>query len=228
MKKTMIAVLVAAMAGIPWITGAQDREPLPTSQKAADLKIRAALEERIAEITSDPERHEEAMRVGRERAATCKYCHGEDGNSIKEGTPSIAGQSPVYIVDQFQRYGDDRRYDPWMANLAKTFSEEDKIKLALYYSEQTMIPMGGGDPTLIDRGKEVYESLCMECHGEDAKNEDGYAKLAGQRPEYIVKMLKEFKTPTGHRYNEWMFARANMVRTEKDMLAIASYLAQLE
>ena len=115
-----------------------------------------------------------------------------------------------------------------MANLAKTFNQEDKIRLALYFSEQEMIPAGGGDPELLERGKEIYVELCVECHGEDAKGKEGYARLAGQRPEYVVKMLKEFKAPTGLRYNEWMFARANMIKTEKDMLAIATYLAQLE
>lgn len=230
MKKRMIAVLVAAVAGTPWITGAREagNAPAPEEQKAEDLRMRALLEERVSAITADPAQHEAAMAEGRERAATCKYCHGEDGNSIKEGTPSIAGQSPVYIVDQFQRYGDDRRYDPWMANLAKTFSQEDKIKLALYFSEQDMKPQGGGDPALMGRGKELFETLCVECHGSDGKGKEGYARLAGQRPEYTVKMLKEFKTPTGHRYNTWMFARANMISTEQDMLAIATYVASLD
>jgi cytochrome c553 len=133
----------------------------------------------------------------------------------------------VYIVDQFQRYGDGHRYDPWMANLAKTFSQEDKIKLAIYFSQQTMKPIGGGEPALRERGKEVFREYCMECHGEDGRGKEGYARLAGQSPEYIVKMLNEFKTPGSNRSNPWMFARANMIKSEEDMRAVATYLANL-
>jgi cytochrome c553 len=202
--------------------------PPPVDQKEADLAIRAELEQRIAEIRNDPEAYRLAMREGRDRAATCTVCHGEDGNSIKEGTPSIAGQSPVYIVDQFQRYGDGRRYDPWMANLAKTISQEDKIKLALYLSVQRMVPTGSGNPELLELGKATYERLCVECHGNDGRGTEGYAKLAGQRPEYVIKMLNEFRTAGGNRFNPWMFARANMLGSQKEIEAVAAYLAQLE
>lgn len=161
------------------VLAAEEKKLLsPEEQKAEDLKLRTALEALIAEIEADPQRYQQAMTDGRERAAVCKYCHGADGNAVKEGTPSIAGQNPVYIVDQFQRYGDGHRYDPWMANLAKTFSQEDKIKLAIYFSQQTMKPMGGGEPALRERGKEVFREYCMECHGEDGRGKEGYARLA--------------------------------------------------
>jgi len=229
-SKRALVFFLTALVGAAAVVGAAEKpRPLtPEEQKAADLALRAALAERIAEVKDDPDRYAQAMREGRDRAALCKYCHGEDGNSIKEGTPSIAGQNPVYIVDQFQRYGDGHRYDPWMANLAKTLDQESKIKLALYYSEQEMKPMGGGRLDLIDRGKQVYEQFCTECHGDDGRGTEGYARLAGQRPEYTVKMLQEFKIPGSNRSNPWMYARANMLGSEEDMHAVAAYLANLE
>jgi len=41
-------------------------------------------------------------------------------------------------------------------------------------------------------------------------------------------MLKEFKTATGQRFNPWMYGRANLLKTEADMEAVATYLAHLE
>ncbi|MBA1330061.1 cytochrome C, partial [Candidatus Endoriftia persephone str. Guaymas] len=108
--------------------------------KTQDLKVRRELAERITQLNTDAKRQDKLMREARHRAVLCKHCHGEDGNAVREGVPSLAGQNPIYLVDQFQRFGDGRRYDFFMGGLAKSFSQEDKIKLALYYSQQQMIP----------------------------------------------------------------------------------------
>ena len=196
--------------------------------KEKDLQLRGQLEEKIHLLTSDDKAKTRLVRDAKRRIALCKACHGEDGNAIVAGVPSLAGQNPVYLVDQFMRFGDGRRNDKTMNSLAGVIKDEDKIKLAIYFSEQKMKPAGGGEKALIPRGKERYRILCAECHGEDGRGaEEGYARLAGQRPEYIVKMLKEFKNQTGRRSNPWMTARANAL-TESDMHAVAAYLANIE
>lgn len=195
--------------------------------KQRDLELRAALEKRLQEVTADPQKLEQALVAGRERTPLCKSCHGTDGNATREGVPNLAGQNAVYIVDQLQRYADGRRQDYWMASLAKTFTTEDKINLAIYYAQQQATPAGGGDPALLARGQQLYQSHCAECHGVDGKSSEGYAKLAGQRPEYTVKMLEEFKSSGGKRFNPWMYSRANMLRSQEDLLAVATYLANL-
>lgn len=202
--------------------------PQPTEQQAQDLAVQKQLGKELERVTNDPKALDEAMYWGELRASLCKTCHGEDGNSQREGIPSLAGQNPVYLVDQFQRYGTERRKDYWMGNLAKTIKLEDKIRLAIYYSQQTMRPAGGGDSTLLAHGKQLYKDLCTDCHGEDARGPEGYARLAGQRPEYIVKMLEEFRTASGKRFNPWMFGMANQLRSDRDRLAVATYLANLE
>jgi cytochrome c553 len=195
---------------------------------AADLVARQQLAQTMEEISASPERYEDALYHGQRRASLCKVCHGDDGNSIREGTPNLAGQDPVYIVDQFNRYADGRRIDYWMGSLAASFSDEDKIKLAIFYAAQATKPAGGGNESLIERGKQIYRSLCAECHGEDGRSKDGYARLAGQRPEYTAKMLKEFRSPAGRRYNPLMYARAFMLRSDEEIEAVATYLAHLE
>lgn len=190
------------------------------------MQMRAELERRIAEISGDEAALAKMMEEGKFRTLLCKTCHGDDGVSVKEVTPSLAGQNPVYLVDQFQRFADGQRYDYLMSGLAKSFTQEDKIKIALYYSSLEMKSFGGGRMELLGKGEQLFKSLCVKCHGEDGRGQEGYAMLAGQRPDYVVKMLKEFRDKTGRRFNPWMSGVA-VGLSDGDMEALAAYLANL-
>jgi cytochrome c553 len=199
----------------------------PASNKEEDLALRKQLEARIAEITRNDKLHKQMLREGRDRTVLCNTCHGENGIAVKPVTPNLAGQNPVYIVDQFQRYGDGRRNDYWMSNLAKTLNVEDKIKIALYFSDMEMKPSGGGHLELLPQGEQLFKTICANCHGADGRGQEGYARLAGQRFDYVVKMLKEFRDRTGKRINIWMTGVAIRL-SDQDIDAVATYLANLE
>lgn len=225
MRHIFFACLFAAIAG-----NATASPPLQIddgSLKESDIALREKLEQQLAAITADAKQYEDALYYGELRAKLCQTCHGKDGIAVRDGVPNLAGQNPVYMVDQFNRYADGRRFDYWMSSLAKHFSDEDKVRLAIYYSQQQPKPSGGGRLDLLARGEQLFQTLCSECHGEDAKGSQGYAKLAGQRPEYIVKMLKEFQTASGRRYNPWMYGRSRQLRNDEEVEAVAAYLAQL-
>lgn len=199
----------------------------PASTKEEDLALRNQLDARVAEIKKDKRLHKQMLREGRDRTVLCNTCHGENGMAVKPVTPNLAGQNPVYIVDQFQRYGDGRRNDYWMSSLAQTISVEDKIKIALYFSEMEMQPSGGGREALISQGEQLFKEVCVGCHGQDGRGQEGYARLAGQRYDYVVKMLKEFRDRTGKRINVWMTGVAIRL-SDQDIEAVATYLANLE
>jgi cytochrome c553 len=192
-----------------------------------DLQLRKSLESRIEAIAKNRKLRKQMVKEGRERTVLCNTCHGEDGIAIQPLAPNLAGQNPVYTVDQFQRFGDGRRNDYLMSNLAKTFSFEDKIKIALYYADMEMKPSGGGNLALLAEGEKIYKDYCVTCHGEDGRGQEGYALLAGQRHDYVVKMLKEFRDRTGKRTNVWMTGVAIRL-SDKDMEAVATYLANLK
>jgi cytochrome c553 len=192
-----------------------------------DLYLRKSLENRIEAIAKNRKLRQQMVKEGRDRTVLCNTCHGEDGIAIQPLAPNLAGQNPVYTVDQFQRFGDGRRNDYLMSNLAKTFSFDDKIKIALYYAEMEIKPSGGGNLSLLAEGKRIYKDFCVTCHGEDGRGQEGYALLAGQRHDYVVKMLKEFRDRTGKRTNVWMTGVAIRL-SDKDMDAVATYLANLK
>lgn len=202
-----------------------------------DKELRKHLDAKIQEIMADPAKYEEAMSTGERRVALCKHCHGVDGNAVLKTVPAgrnktipvphLAGQNPIYIIDQFQRFADGRREDFFMGALAKSFEEDDKIKLAVYYSQQKLKSSVHGTEAQRQQGKKIYDLFCAECHGAKGNSDLGYARLAGQDPDYIVKMLNEFKKNDGRRYNPFMRARAFMIKTEEEAEAVASYLASL-
>ncbi len=191
------------------------------------LQLRQMLERRIAEITKNKHQYQAMVREGKDRTVLCNTCHGENGMAVQPLTPNLAGQNPAYIVDQFQRFGDGRRNDYLMSNLAKTFNLDDKIKIALYYSSMTMMPSGGGDPARLEEGERIFKNTCVSCHGVDGRGQEGYARLAGQRYDYVVKMLKEFRDRTGRRTNVWMTGVAIRLN-DQDISAVATYLSNLK
>jgi len=189
-------------------------------------KLRNQLEHRIAKISKNKKLHKQMVQGGHDRTILCNSCHGEDGMAVYPLAPNLAGQNPVYIIDQLQRFSDGRRDDYLMSNLAKTFTLEDKIMIALYYADMEMKPTGGGNLALLPEGTKIYKEVCLKCHGENGRGQEGYARLAGQRQDYVVKMLKEFRDRTGRRINLWMTSVAINL-SERDMEAVATYLANL-
>jgi cytochrome c553 len=193
--------------------------------------LKKRLEARIAEVTSSPEKLAVIMREGRDRTVLCRYCHGENGIAIqREGlkriVPNLAGQNPVYIIDQFQRFGDGRRKDFMMGGLANNFTEEDMIKIAIFFSQLKPVTAGGGKPELRAKGKDIFKAVCHKCHGEDGRGKEGYAMIAGQRADYVDQMLHTFRDNRERRVNPWMTDVA-VSMSDEDIDAVASYVANL-
>ncbi len=229
------SIFLVVLFGIVVAGMAMAADPAPASdgnlvQRTAEL--RKHLEERIAELRADRSKLTDAMQQGYDRTVLCRHCHGKDGIAIqREGlqriVPNLAGQNPVYIVDQFQRFEDGRRKDFMMGGLAVNFSEDDMINTAIYYSMLKPEVAGGGSLELLPKGKQIFDGICAACHGKDGKGQEGYAMIAGQRADYIVQMLKTFRDDRGRRVNPWMTG-VSVGLSDNDMEAVASYLANLK
>jgi cytochrome c553 len=230
-KLLLIAGLICGIAALSLpVAGAET--PMGGNLVERTEKLKKRLEARIAEVTRNPAQRRAIIDEGRERTVLCSHCHGKDGIAIqrpglKRIVPNLAGQNPVYIIDQFQRFEDNRRQDFMMGGLAKNFSEEDMIKMAIYYSRMRSKTAGGGRPDLRAKGKQIFSQICVGCHGEDGKGQEGYAMIAGQRADYVVQMLKTFRDDRERRVNPWMTGVA-LGLSDEDMEAVASYLANLK
>ncbi|WAR45120.1 c-type cytochrome [Methylomonas rapida] len=138
---------------------------------------------------------EAKVTAGKDKAASCAGCHGEDGNSMMPGFPKLAGQHQAYLVKQLQAFKSGARNSAMMAPLAMGLDEQAVNEISAYYAAQKIsknpaptLPADDSDddaPTktdeqkkaelddLIEQGSDLYRngnigrevSACVACHG---------------------------------------------------------------
>ncbi len=173
---------------------------------------------RYGMISNDPGAFNRAYEMGRERATLCSYCHGIDGNSVKEGVPNLAAQNPLYLWTQIDHFASGKRKNFVMQALAKGFSHEDKLNLAIYFSTNK-VRAQNADPRRARKGGIFYARHCSACHGDLADGNQKFARLAGQKQAYIEKTLRMFRM-SANKPN----STTEVVRRSKKMEAVAASL----
>jgi cytochrome c553 len=191
------------------------------------LKIRKQIMARIAKVDKDKFARDAMLKKGRDIAYFCAYCHGQDGNSVKPKVPNLADQDPAYLMDQIEKFADGRRkdYTTVMQQLAKRFRREEKIALVVYYASVQLKPLEV-DITLAEKGKPIYLAKCQQCHGEDGRAKNGYARIAGQQPVYVIATLKNFRDKEGGR-NSALMSIATYGLSDSDIQVLAAYIVGL-
>jgi cytochrome c553 len=132
------------------------------------------------------------LAAGKEAAAQCAACHGADGNSKVNGTPSLAGQHPAYIAGALAAYGNGARKDASMDKIAKGVVDTTAQNLGLFFTSQSPVSRNNGKG---DAAKgEPLSGKCGGCHGQQGHSADGTTPaLAGQDGAYLVKTMKDYR-----------------------------------
>ena len=183
----------------------------------------AEYETRVQQATSDPK----SVAAGKRAAFLCVYCHGEDGNSVQANIPNLAGQHPVYLLTQIEKFGDGRRNDAFMSGLIKSLSHADRVNMALYYASMSARPAKTADPALVERGRKRYQATCVGCHGANAGGQKAIARLAGQQASYLGQALAAYRGSKATRSDPVMTPVARQLASE-DIPALAAYLSTLK
>lgn len=175
-----------------------------------------------------------AMRAGKERSILCANCHGVDGNSVRPDIPNLAEQNTAYIIEQIGKFVDGQRKHFVMPILARNFTFQDKVNLAVYYTSQKLKPVKA-DPKIAARGKPIYDHLCFSCHGADGRGEAGYALIARQKIEYVETTLKRFRANAlkteelaQTKRSDLMMEQATAQLSDEDIEGLAHYTALME
>ena len=175
--------------------------------------------------------------AGKSKSALCAGCHGVDGNSATGTWPSLAGQHVTYLVKQLQDFKSGNRADPVMQGMASTLSDPDMEDIAAFYASQKMKPVKFDD-SLVAPGENIYRggitetsvAACMGCHSPSGNGiaPAGYPALKGQHPEYLESQLKKFQT--GLRANDANKIMRDVAKrmTEKEIKAVAAYIAGIQ
>jgi cytochrome c553 len=184
--------------------------------------------ERFQHVMGDASRRQQAYAAGQERALFCGYCHGENGNSKRPHIPNLASQNPIYLFHSFEKFAKGERVDFVMSKLAKSLSLEDRVNIAVYFSQQKVEPTAAAsDAALAQRGGALFQRTCTACHGSHAQGKETMPRLAGQPGEYIRKALGRFRSNDPSRAGSVMIGIAGQL-SESDIEALAAYLTQLQ
>jgi len=74
--------------------------------------------------------------AGKEKAAACVSCHGDNGNSIVSTFPKLAQQHSSYLIKQLKDFKNGTRKNPMMSSIAMGLTDDDMVDIAAYYAEQ--------------------------------------------------------------------------------------------
>ncbi len=73
--------------------------------------------------------------AGGKVAQSCVMCHGDNGLSTMPGTPSLAGQSEIYLASQLRQFRDGKRHNEVMNVIAKPMSDADIDNVSAWFAQ---------------------------------------------------------------------------------------------
>jgi len=167
----------------------------------------------------------------KEKAKTCAACHGEGGISQIANTPSLAGQPDQFTQWQLVYFRAGNRKHEQMTPVAADLSDAEIRNLGAYFA--ALAPPKAAeapdtDPALTKRGAKVAAlKNCASCHRDNYTGQLAIARLAGQREDYLLKSLRDYKS--GARSGGGVAAMPSAVYglTDDDLKALAHYIARL-
>jgi cytochrome c553 len=168
--------------------------------------------------------------AGKEKAELCAGCHGEGGISQMENIPSLAAQPDMFIQWQLVFFRAGARKNEQMQPIVEQLNNEDIRNLGAYFASLPPPKAAKPDdnPDLSKKGAQAAAGRrCASCHTDSFAGTKAVARVAGQREEYLLKALHDYKS--GVRSGGGMAAMADVAYplSEEEIEALAHYLAHL-
>jgi cytochrome c553 len=169
------------------------------------------------------------LAAGKEKAEVCAGCHGENGVSQTENIPSLAAQPDLYIQWQLVFFRSGTRRNEQMQPIVEQINNDDIRNLGAYFASLAPAkPLPDDNPDLSRKGAQAAAGRrCASCHTDTYAGTKAVARIAGQREEYLLKALHDYKS--GARSGGGMAAMAEVTYplSEEEITALAHYLAHL-
>jgi cytochrome c553 len=174
--------------------------------------------------------HAADVAAGKEKAELCVGCHGEAGISQTENIPSLAAQPDQFIQWQLVFFRSGTRKNEQMQPIVEQINNDDIRNLGAYFA--SLAPPKASkpddDPDLSRKGAQAAAGRrCASCHTDSYAGTKAVARVAGQREDYLLKALHDYKS--GLRSGGGMAAMAEVAYplSEEEITALAHYLAHL-
>jgi len=163
-----------------------------------------------------------------ERLAPCLACHGENGQSTNPEVPSLGGQTSPYLLIQLFLFREKLRRLDIMNDAAKGLSDDDLRAFADTIAKlPPPLPVADpGERARIERGRAlVRQHRCNVCHNPDLAGRDNVPRIAGQREDFLIKTLREYKANIRAGYDASMADVLQPV-SDADILDLAHFVAR--
>ena len=125
----------------------------------------------------------------------CVACHGEGGISQIENIPSLAGQPDLFTQWQLVFFRAGTRKNEQMQPIVEQLNNEDIRNLGAYFAS---LAPPKRKPTTIRISPEGCAGRrgrrCASCHTDNYAGTKAVARVAGQREDYLVKALRDYKS----------------------------------
>ncbi|HEY2248177.1 MAG TPA: c-type cytochrome [Bradyrhizobium sp.] len=173
--------------------------------------------------------HAADLAAGKEKAELCVGCHGENGISQMENIPSLASQQDQFIQWQLVYFRAGSRKNEQMQPIVEQLDNEDIRNLGAYFASLTPAkPPADDNPDLSAKGKQAAAGRrCASCHTDNFAGTRAVARLTGQREEYLLKALRDYKSGQRVGGGQAVMADVAYPLSEEEIEALAHYLAHL-
>lgn len=170
------------------------------------------------------------LAAGKEKAEMCAGCHGENGISQTENIPSLAGQPDQFTQWQLVFFRSGARKNELMQPIVEQINNDDIRNLGAYFASLTPPKASTPDdnPDLSSKGAQAAAGRrCASCHTDTFAGTKAVARIAGQREEYLIKALHDYKS--GSRSGGAGAAMSDVAYplSDEEITALAHYLAHL-
>jgi cytochrome c553 len=161
-----------------------------------------------------------------EQAESCAACHGPGGHSSMTEVPSLAGQPAYYLTLQLTLFRDKQRQSARMSPVAASLSDSDVEQLSAYFAALPPAePLDGQDNSGAGE-RLVQANHCASCHLATYAGQNQMPRLAGQREDYLLKAMKDYRDGKRPGFDGTMTEVLHGL-PDRDLAALAHYLSQL-
>jgi cytochrome c553 len=173
--------------------------------------------------------------AGKAKSTLCQGCHGEDGLSVENLIPHLAGQYSGYIEKELRNFQSGARKHQIMSVMAKTINKSDLADIGAYFASQKKM-LGGGwgvSPTakkLFTKGDKARNILaCVSCHGANGKgkatNSVIFPVIGGQHKDYLRAQLINWRTGARSNNPDGVMSKIAKSLTEREIELLAVYIS---
>ena len=162
-----------------------------------------------------------------DRLIPCLACHGDEGTSATPGVPSLGGQPAPFLLIQLYQFREKQRVAVPMNEFAKDLNDDDLAAFsdALAKLPSPKLPTSGGVADRLERGKAAADKhRCGSCHNPDMSGHDQIPRIGGQREEYLLRTLRDYKSGKRSAYDPAMIEVARAM-SDDEIKDAAHYMA---